>query len=288
MNYKKPKLDIGVLEMYDDKLIYLGNIIHEKRRLFTDIFKKIFKSYYLLISENKESVEINFKSQLNNNYKDLIKDSLERDLIFQFTTQGPHKDDLELLLNGYQIKKFGSQGQQKSLLISLKLAQYEFLKKLDIKPIVLLDDIFDKLDQKRVELIMQLIEKNILDKFLLQIQTEKSIKRNKTTNLSHKIHEIFKIINEEINFLISLIFLNSTYCNINTIDDIKDIEGMWEIYSVSSKGEVFYPQGESPVVDYYTFDSDSTGTKKKLNLISTKLFPRHLMKSILKSEKIMV
>ena len=77
---------------------------------------------------------------------------------------------------------------------------------------------------------------------------------------------------KKISFLILLIFLNFTYCKINTIDDIKVIEGMWEIYSVSSKGEVFYPQGESPVVDYYTFDSDSTGTKKKLKPNFNKTF----------------
>ena len=77
---------------------------------------------------------------------------------------------------------------------------------------------------------------------------------------------------KRISFLILLIFLNFTYCKINTIDDIKAIEGMWEIYSVSSKGEVFYPQGESPVVDYYTFDSDSTGTKKKLKPNFNKTF----------------
>lgn len=77
---------------------------------------------------------------------------------------------------------------------------------------------------------------------------------------------------KKISFLILLIFLNFTYCKINTIDDIKAIEGMWEIYSVSSKGEVFYPQGESPVVDYYTFDSDSTGTKKKLKPNFNKTF----------------
>ena len=77
---------------------------------------------------------------------------------------------------------------------------------------------------------------------------------------------------KKISFLILFIFLNFTYCKINTIDDIKAIEGMWEIYSVSSKGEVFYPQGESPVVDYYTFDSDSTGTKKKLKPNFNKTF----------------
>ena len=77
---------------------------------------------------------------------------------------------------------------------------------------------------------------------------------------------------KKISFLILFIFLNFTYCKINTIDDIKAIEGMWEIYSVSSKGEVFYPKGESPVVDYYAFNSDSTGTKKKLKPNFNKTF----------------
>ena len=77
---------------------------------------------------------------------------------------------------------------------------------------------------------------------------------------------------KKISFLVLLIFLNFTNCKINTIDDIKAIEGMWEIYSVSTKGEVFYPQGESPVVDYYTFNSDSTGTKKKLKPNFNKTF----------------
>lgn len=84
--------------------------------------------------------------------------------------------------------------------------------------------------------------------------------------------KFFKIIMKKISFLVLLIFLNFTNCKINTIDDIKAIEGMWEIYSVSTKGEVFYPQGESPVVDYYTFNSDSTGTKKKLKPNFNKTF----------------
>ena len=113
-------------------------------------------------------------------------------MLFQFTTQGPHKDDLEFLLNGFQIKKFGSQGQQKSLLVSLKLAQYEFLKKyLNVKPLVLLDDIFDKLDQKRVELIMQLIEDNYFGQiFITDTDKQRVLKAIKTTNLTHKVYEI--------------------------------------------------------------------------------------------------
>ena len=193
MNYEKRTLDVGVLDIYDEKLINLGNRIHKKRKSFIKTFSNIFKSYYLFISENKESVEINYKSQLNNhNYRDLIKNSFERDLSFQFTTKGPHKDDLEFLLNGFQIKKFGSQGQQKSLLISLKLAQYEFLKKyLDLKPLVLLDDIFDKLDHKRVELIMQLIEDNYFGQiFITDTDKNRVTKAIETTNLTYKIHEI--------------------------------------------------------------------------------------------------
>ena len=96
------------------------------------------------------------------------------------------------MLNGFQIKNFGSQGQQKSLLISLKLAQYEFLKKkLDVKPIVLMDDIFDKLDQKRVELIMQLIEDNYFGQiFITDTDKNRVTKAIETTNLTYKIHEI--------------------------------------------------------------------------------------------------
>ena len=193
MNYRKNKLDVGILDIYNEQLINLGNIIYQKRKSFIKIYSKIFKSYYSSISENKESVEINFKSQLNNtDFKDLITQSFEKDLLFQFTTQGPHRDDLEFLLDGFQIKKFGSQGQQKSLLISLKLAQYEFLKKkLDVKPIVLMDDIFDKLDQKRVELIMQLIEEKYFGQIFItdtdEIRVSKAIE---TTKLSYKIHRI--------------------------------------------------------------------------------------------------
>ena len=193
MNHQKIKFDVNVLDIYDESLINLGNMIYEKRKSFIKTYSDIFKSIYLSISENKESVEINFKSQLNDNdYRDLIKKSIEKDLLFQFTTLGPHKDDLEILLNGFQIKKFGSQGQQKSLLVSLKLAQYEFLKKyLNVKPLVLLDDIFDKLDQKRVELIMQLIEDNYFGQiFITDTDKQRVLKAIKTTNLTHKVYEI--------------------------------------------------------------------------------------------------
>ena len=105
MNYQK-KIDKNILEIYDETDIESGSRIYKKRKTFLTDYAKIFKLYYFYISDKKESVEINFKSQLNkNNYRDLIRRSLEKDLILQFTTQGPHKDDLEFLLNGFQIKK---------------------------------------------------------------------------------------------------------------------------------------------------------------------------------------
>ncbi len=193
MSHQKVKLDHNILEIYDEKLIELGNGIYNKRKSFMKLYAEIFQSYYLSISDNKEYVEVNYKSQLQNyNFRDLLKKSLEKDLRFQFTTQGPHKDDLDFLLNGFHLKKFASQGQQKSLLISLKLAQYEFLeKKLKLKPLILLDDIFDKLDQKRVELIMQLIENNYFGQiFITDTDKNRVLKAIKTTDLSYKIHEI--------------------------------------------------------------------------------------------------
>ena len=84
--------------------------------------------------------------------------------------------------------------------------------------------------------------------------------------------KLCKILMKKISFLILLTFLNFTYCKINTIDDIKAIEGMWEIHSVSSKGEVFYPKGGSPLIDYYIFNSDSAGTKRKLKPNFNKTF----------------
>ena len=192
MNHHR-KIDKNILEIYDETLIESGSKIYKKRKTFLTDYLKIFKLYYLYISDNKESVEINLKSQLNKNkYRDLIKRSLEKDLILQFTTEGPHKDDLEFLLNGFQIKKFGSQGQQKTLLISLKLAQFGLLKKyLNVKPIVLLDDIFDKLDDKRVESIVRLVsEHNFGQIFITDTHKERTEDIIKKIDDSYKIFEI--------------------------------------------------------------------------------------------------
>lgn len=147
------------LEVYNAEMASSGKIIHEKRQTFIDDFIPIFKKRYAGISAQKEDVNLNYKSQLRDeDLSDLFIESLQRDRALQYTSKGSHKDDLKLKIEGYPIKKFGSQGQQKSFLIALKLAQYDFMKThLHTKPILLLDDVFDKLDGTRVGQIVKMV-----------------------------------------------------------------------------------------------------------------------------------
>ncbi len=150
------------LEVYNMQLSMLGENIYNKRKQFTKDFLPAYQEYYNFISQKKENVEITYKSQLNNDdFSKLLSKSIEKDRIMQYTTVGIHKDDLEFKLNKYQIKKTGSQGQQKTFLLALKFAQYDIIKQtLNLKPILLLDDIFDKLDALRVQQIVKLVSNN--------------------------------------------------------------------------------------------------------------------------------
>jgi DNA replication and repair protein RecF len=124
-----------------------------------EAFLPVFASHYMYLTDGAEQVELVYDSQLaNENFPDLLKRSLERDRVLERTTTGIHKDDLLFSIHGMPLKKFGSQGQQKSFLIALKLAQYSFLhEKKGFKPLLLLDDIFDKLDELRITKLMQMV-----------------------------------------------------------------------------------------------------------------------------------
>jgi len=147
------------LNIYDDQLAAYGTRIYEVRKDFLSTFIPIFNEKYKVISGDNEVVYLNYKSQLQDfTMKDLLVKSLEKDRLLQYSTAGIHKDDLSFEIGEYPIKKFGSQGQQKSFLIALKLAQFEFIKQqAGITPILLLDDIFDKLDESRVAQIIDLV-----------------------------------------------------------------------------------------------------------------------------------
>lgn len=147
------------IEIWDDQLVRYGNVIHAGRKIFTAKLQPVFQQYYQLISGGKELVGLKLQSDLQeNDFARLLNDNIGRDRMLQYTSVGVHKDDFEFELAGYPIKKFGSQGQKKTYLVALKLAQFDFMKEISgITPILLLDDIFDKLDKNRVEQIVKLV-----------------------------------------------------------------------------------------------------------------------------------
>jgi DNA replication and repair protein RecF len=159
----KQKGNIGIdhtlLEVFDEQLIRLGEPIYEKRKIFISIFEPLFKKHYLFMTSGVEEVEFRYESQLKDiPYKEGLKIYRNKDLAIERTSFGIHKDDLDFVLKGMVLKRSGSQGQQKSYLIALKLAHYSYLQlKTGFKPILLLDDIFDKLDDTRVKKLMDMV-----------------------------------------------------------------------------------------------------------------------------------
>jgi DNA replication and repair protein RecF len=185
--------DAETLEIYNQQMIALGTPIHEKRKAFLETFISIFEQHYQSISRSQEEVTLSYESALlNNSFEELLKNQLAKDRMLQFSSTGIHKEDLFFSISDEPIKKFGSQGQQKSFLIALKLAQFDFIKKqAGVTPIVLLDDVFDKLDQQRVSLIMQLVENNHFGQlFLSDTHEERTLQALKTTQSSYKIFNL--------------------------------------------------------------------------------------------------
>ena len=151
--------DAEVLEVWNEQLAAFGNKIYEYRTKYCQEIIPVFQQYYGEISGGNEKVELEYRSQLQEkDFATLLRESAEKDRLLQFTSAGSHKDDLLFQLDGHPIKKSGSQGQQKTFLVALKLANFEFIRQHgDIMPILLLDDIFDKFDARRVSLLIRLV-----------------------------------------------------------------------------------------------------------------------------------
>ena len=181
------------LSVYDDQLSEYGTRIYKVRQQFLEEFIPIFNNKYQVISGDKEQVNLKYKSQLHDiEMKDLLANTLDKDRVIQYTTSGIHKDDLNFEIGDYSIKKFGSQGQQKSYLIALKLAQFDFIKQqANTTPILLLDDIFDKLDESRVSQIIDLVNNDEFGQIFItdthSERTESILKRG------DKAYQIFKL-----------------------------------------------------------------------------------------------
>ncbi len=190
---KNRTFDADTLAIYNHQMSELAQPIFEKRNAFMEVFIPIFSKRYSSISNGAEEVDIRYESDLNEkSFNELLDQNLEKDKILQYSTVGIHKDDLDLLISGMPIKKFGSQGQQKTFLIALKLAQFDFIKeKAGMNPIVLLDDIFDKLDQDRVTQTIQLFDHENLGQIFISDTHEDRIKA--ALKKSSSAYEIFKL-----------------------------------------------------------------------------------------------
>jgi len=188
--YETRSFDKDALEIWDSQLITLGTKIHSKRLSFIEDFTPFFNRFYQYISGNKEQVSITYDSHLNDNsFEVMLTESLPKDRMVQYTTTGIHKDDLIFAINGFQLRKFGSQGQQKSFTIAIKLAQFEYTKNSKgFKPILLFDDIFDKLDDERVEHIIKLAtDHNFGQVFITDTQKDRIVNTMKKINSPGKV-----------------------------------------------------------------------------------------------------
>ncbi len=188
-----------MLAIYDDQMLPLAERIFRQRTEYTKRMIPIFQKYYHRIAPGLEEVEMQYHSQLNEgDYITLMQNAREKDRIMQYTTQGIHKDDIVLRLNGYPLKKTGSQGQQKTFLVTLKLAMFDFIKEMTrIKPILLLDDVFDKFDETRVRQIIRLVSDDHFGQIFISHTDE--AKMQAILEEMHTNYKLFRVNNGKIN-----------------------------------------------------------------------------------------
>lgn len=189
--YEVGMFEAESIEVWDEQLVDLAGIIYAKRIQFLESFIPTFNYYYAFIGEESELVQLEYKSQLNENSMDeLLKIYQRKDCMSTYSNAGIHKDDFYFSINGHPVKKFGSQGQQKSFVIALRLAQFDWLtKQLGKKPVLLLDDIFDKLDNQRVAKLMTLVSDNVFGQVLV------------TDTDKERVEKIFATIDVPINLI---------------------------------------------------------------------------------------
>ena len=157
--YLDSALRYGKALQQRNQLVKYGDYVYTERQVLVNELIPVFQEYYSLISSGKEKVKLAYRSHLSDgNFMEALQNSLNKDRILEYTTIGIHKDDLLLEMDDHSVKSLGSQGQQKSYLVALKLAKFDYIKrKAGFAPILLLDDIFDKFDAERVEQIIRLV-----------------------------------------------------------------------------------------------------------------------------------
>ena len=159
---KEMDVDRSLLEVIDMRMSMLAEPVHQARKKFVEDLKPIVSEYYKALSGGSELVDIEYESELSKAGLDqILAASFDKDRILKYTSAGVQRDDFIFTMNGHPIRRYGSQGQQKSFLVSLKFAQYEIMKKnYGFAPVLLLDDVFDKLDMGRISNLLQMVASN--------------------------------------------------------------------------------------------------------------------------------
>lgn len=188
--YSSRSFDGEMLAVYDAQMVPLASHIFNLRAEFTSKMIPLFQKYYYSIAPAGEHVDLQYQSQLMDcDFSLLLKDSREKDRIMQYSTQGIHKDDLILRLDGHPLKKTGSQGQQKTFVVTLKLAEFDFIREMNkTKPILLLDDVFDKFDESRVRQIIRLVSDEHFGQIFITHTDE-----SKMQNILEEMHTDFRL-----------------------------------------------------------------------------------------------
>jgi len=197
------RFDRQMLDLWEQQMLNPGRNIYDSRSGFVEEIIPLFQQYYNHISEDREKVRLKYKSQLSKrSMKDLFDMNIDKDRIMRYTTSGIHRDDLILEMDEFPIKEIGSQGQQKSYLVALKLAKFEYIRnKGGLKPILLMDDIFDKFDGKRVAQIIELVSENRFGQiFITDTHGERMKSVLSEINIDYRL---FKIDNGVIEFVVN-------------------------------------------------------------------------------------
>ncbi len=187
------RFDRDMLMLWEEQMYKPSRIIYESRSGFVEEIIPLFQEYYDHISDEREKVRLKYKSQLSkSSMKDLLESNLDKDRIMRYTTAGIHRDDLRLEMDEFPIRSIGSQGQQKSYLVALKLAKFDYIRdKGRVKPVLLMDDVFDKFDEKRVEQIIKLVAENRFGQiFITDTHSERMQSVLSEINIDYKLFMI--------------------------------------------------------------------------------------------------
>lgn len=191
--YENKAPDTAALQLWDERLTALAGYIYDKRTEFVQVMMPIIEKYFSIISMCREKVSVEYSSGLQQcSMAQLLIQNYEKDYYSQHTSAGVHKDDYKFDMDGHPMKRFCSQGQQKSFLIALKLAQFELLTLATGKlPLLLLDDVFDKLDEHRIAELIKMVAGNSFGQvFITDTNKERVIQLFRENNIAFKLIHI--------------------------------------------------------------------------------------------------